>query len=115
MEKITIPEALTTALIGISVVMLILAIIAVFIIMISKIIRFVETKTSAIKKAPVSAEPASGSPATAPSNEVELINTDEKTAAVIMAIVSQQTDIPVNRLSFKSIRLIEENEKGGKA
>ena len=46
--------------------------------------------------------------------EVDLIGVDEKTAAVIMAIVSNQTDIPLNRLSFKSIKLIED-KKGGEA
>lgn len=111
----TIGEALIVSLIGICVVMSILAIIAVLIILISKIIRIVEKavskKTASTPAAPVAA-PA---PATDGANlgEVELIGTDEKTAAVIMAIVSQKSDIPLNRLSFKSIRLMDENEKGG--
>ena len=40
--------------------------------------------------------------------ELELIGTDEKTAAVIMAIVSDKSGIPLNRLSFKSIKLMED-------
>lgn len=40
--------------------------------------------------------------------QVDLIETDEKTAAVIMALVSHKSGIPLNRLSFKSIRLMED-------
>ncbi len=39
---------------------------------------------------------------------LELVNTDEKTAAVIMAIVSNQSGIPLERLQFKSITLMED-------
>ncbi len=38
----------------------------------------------------------------------EIVGADDKTAAVIMALVSHQTGIPLNRLSFKSIRLMED-------
>lgn len=42
--------------------------------------------------------------------ELELADVDEKTAALIMAIVSKNTNIPLSRLHFKSIRLV--NQKG---
>ena len=42
------------------------------------------------------------------SGELELVETDEKTAAVVMAIVSHQSGIPLNRLKFESIRLMED-------
>ena len=45
--------------------------------------------------------------------ELELVDTDEKTAAVIMAIVSKKSGIPLNRLSFKSIKLIDEKKGDG--
>ena len=64
--------------------------------------------------APVNAPSApAGVPMPAGMNqgELELINTDEKTAAVIMALVSHQTGIPLERLDFKSIRLIEDAER----
>jgi uncharacterized membrane protein len=38
--------------------------------------------------------------------ELKLINVDEKTAALIMAIVSHESDIPLSELDFHSIRLI---------
>ncbi|MEG0771383.1 MAG: OadG family transporter subunit [Clostridia bacterium] len=40
---------------------------------------------------------------------VILENTDDKTAALIMAIVSNQSNIPLDRLAFRSIKLLEEN------
>ena len=44
----------------------------------------------------------------ASSGNLELVGTDEKTAAVIMAIVSDKSGIPLNRLQFKSITLMED-------
>lgn len=40
--------------------------------------------------------------------EIKLIDVDEKTAACIMAIISDETKIPLDQLIFKSIRAIEE-------
>ena len=54
---------------------------------------------------PVAAQ--SAGPA-ASSGDLELVGTDEKTAAVIMAIVSDKSGIPLNRLQFKSITLMED-------
>ena len=39
---------------------------------------------------------------------VELINVDEQTAAIIMAIVSHRSGISLDRLAFKSIKLSED-------
>ena len=38
----------------------------------------------------------------------ELIGVEEREAAVVMAIVSHKTGIPLNRLKFESIRLTED-------
>ena len=46
-------------------------------------------------------------PATKSEGELMLIKTDERTAAVIMAIISDRSKIPLNRLSFKSIKLLD--------
>ncbi len=43
--------------------------------------------------------------------ELKLINTDERDAAMIMAIVADQTDTPLNELRFKSIKRVEDEEK----
>ena len=113
--KMPLTDALATSLIGITTVICILAVIALLIILVSKVIRAVEGMAK--KKAP--ATPAAATPA-APAGvpmpagmnqgELELINTDEKTAAIIMAIVSDKSGIPLNRLSFKSIKLVEDEK-----
>jgi Na+-transporting methylmalonyl-CoA/oxaloacetate decarboxylase gamma subunit len=114
--KMPLSDALATSVIGIVTVIAILAVIAVLIILVSKVIRAVES--AATKKAP--ATPAAATTATAPAGvpmpagmnqgELELVNTDEKTAAIIMAIVSDKSGIPLNRLSFKSIKLVEDKK-----
>ncbi len=48
-------------------------------------------------------------PVTKSEGELTLIRTDEQTAAVIMAIVSDRSKIPLNRLNFKSIKLLDTN------
>ena len=114
--KMPLSDALATSFIGITTVIIILAIIAVLIILVSKVIRAIEG--AATKKAPATpaAAPAASAPAGVPmpagmnQGELELINTDEKTAAVIMAIVSDKSGIPLNRLSFKSIKLVEDEK-----
>lgn len=40
------------------------------------------------------------------SGELKLIGVDEKTAAIIMAILSDELEIPLDELCFKSIKLI---------
>lgn len=115
--KMPLTDALATSVIGITTVIAILAVIAVLIILVSKVIRAIEGAAS--KKAPaapVAAAATAAAPAGVPmpagmnQGELELINTDEKTAAVIMAIVSDKSGIPLNRLSFKSIKLVEDEK-----
>lgn len=43
--------------------------------------------------------------------ELKLINTNERDAAMIMAIVADQTNTPLNELRFKSIKRVEDEEK----
>ncbi len=112
--NITVKDALFVSLKGILIVMLILAVVAVMVQILSKIIRRIRKKAyeradrKAAKKA---AAEAAANPKTAEadlsSGELELIGTDEKTAAVIMAVVSKESGIPLERLKFNSIRLLE--------
>ena len=110
--KMPLSDALATSLIGITTVICILAIIAVLIILVSKVIRTFEASASKRKpeteKSTESAAKGTPMPEGMNQGDVELIDTDEKTAAVIMAIVSQKSGIPLNRLAFKSIRLKED-------
>lgn len=113
--KMPISEALTTAIFGMATVVCILALIALCVMAISKVIQTMEKKSK--KDAPVAqtgaaapvAQPQGNPlPETRSNGSVELIDTDERTAAVIMAIVSNKSGIPLNRLDFKSIRLMED-------
>ncbi len=113
--KMPISQALTTALVGIVTVLLILSLIAVCIMILSKVIRTIESAAhkngEESKSAPAAeSKTANGEPLpyTKSIGSLELIGTDEATAAVIMAIVSDKSGIPLNRLEFKSIRLLEE-------
>ncbi len=110
--KMPLSEALAVSLIGITVVMVILAIIACLILLVSKAIRAIEAK--AASAGPAAPAPSQVTPAAqkTTAGQVELIDTDEKSAAVIMAIVSKKSGIPLERLSFRSIKLIEDEKKG---
>lgn len=118
-------EALNISLTGFVVVLIILALLAVIIVMLSRVVRAVEgmaekneDTAKVLSEAPSSATSVASTPvATVPSmvpvaygNYVELYKTDEKSAATIMAIVSHESGIPLNRLQFTSIRLIDDVE-----
>jgi len=111
--KMPLTDALAVSLIGIVTVILILAVIALLIILVSKVIRVIENAANR-KKAVAASEQTASAPAGVPmpsgmnQGELELVGTDEKTAAIIMAIVSDKSGIPLNRLAFKSIKLMED-------
>ena len=103
---------LIVALVGILIVLVELGILAVLIQGISQIVRALEGAVTMKSAAPAAAAPAPAAapvaaPA-APSAGVQLVGVDEPTAAVIMAIVSNESGIPLNRLSFKSIKITED-------
>ena len=64
-------------------------------------------KSAPVAEVRASAPKAVNAPGTS-SGDLELAGVDEKTAAVIMAIVSDKSGIPLNRLQFKSITLMED-------
>ena len=103
---------LIVALVGIVIVLVELGILAVLIQGISKIVRALEGAVSKKSAAPAAATPAPvAAPAVAPAAPgagVQLVGVDEPTAAVVMAIVSNESGIPLNRLSFKSIKITED-------
>lgn len=110
--KMPLTDALAVSLIGITTVICILAVISLLILLVSKVIRTVENAAGSKKTADVPAQAAADAgvpmPAGMNQGELELVGTDEKTAAIIMAIVSDKSGIPLNRLAFKSIRLMED-------
>ena len=109
---ITAEEALGISLKGIIIVMLILGLLAVTVVILSKIIRLVQ-KDDKVQPQSVPAAPPVKRPspkADESQGSVDLTGTDEKTAAVIMAIVSKESKIPLERLKFNSIKLIESED-----
>lgn len=114
---LTMPETMLVAVAGILVVMVELALITVLILGISKVLRSIESKLTGenndvyeIKPAASAAvnTPVAAPVAYAPAGSIQLIDVDEPTAAVVMALVSNQSGIPLERLMFKSIKGITE-------
>ncbi len=114
--KLGIADTLLTAAIGIVTVVTILATIACLILLLSKVIRTLESKGKGAQVEAVTApvavavtEPEGEPlPETESQGELTLIKTDEQTAAMIMAIVSDMSGIPLNKLCFHSIKLMED-------
>lgn len=119
-DGITIAEALNVSVTGFVVVLLILALLAILVLLLSKGVRAFESKAKKNTKAASKSEKAENAPtkvATAPTGtplpetcsagQLDLYDVDEKTAAVIMAIVSHESGIPLNRLQFKLIKAIK--------
>lgn len=107
-------ESFLIAISGIVIVFIMLAILCLFIPLISRCVQFFERrgKKSAPAAKPAAPAPApQAAPAAAPAGgtyggEVALIDVDEKTAACIMAIVSHETGIPLSELIFKKIKAL---------
>lgn len=120
-QEIDFFDALRVSATGFVVVFAELAVLAVLVFLLSKVVRSA-VRISENKKAvavgpevavaqpePLALPSANALPPNRSNGELELINTDEATAAVIMAIVSDQTDIPLNRLNFIRIEQLEED------
>ena len=118
-EFLTTSETMFVAIAGIAVVLLELAILAVLIVLLSKIFKAIENKVSTntetvateVVDTPAAAPVASpavsvSAPAYTVPGGLRLIDTDERTAAVVMALVSDQSGIPLEKLYFKSIRCL---------
>lgn len=110
----TLSEILSVSATGFIVVLIVLILLAVIIVILSKAIQLVEggakksVKKESISKAKGTETNTSTAPTTVPTQQaggLTLYKTDYKTAASIMAIVSHETGIPLNRLAFSSIKL----------
>ena len=112
-QHLTTSEMLLNAGIVILVVFAVLFLMYILISLSGKIIQ-------GITKLGAKEEPAKAAPAAAPaapaapeeefsSGSLKLKNCDEKTAAMIMAIVADDSGIPLEELVFKSIKLVEKD------
>lgn len=103
-------EACLIALSGLVIVFIVLAVLCGMIPVVSKVVSAIESrKAKPLPPVPAAeAKPAENKPA-APqtyTGEVALIGCDEKTAAMVMAIVSHETGIPLNELIFRKIKAL---------
>ena len=115
-QHLTTPEMFLNAGIVILVVFGVLLLMYILISISGKIIEAItkigkkEEPAKAAAPAPATAAPAVAAAASEEefsSGSLKLKGCDEKTAAMIMAIVADDTGIPLNELVFKSIKLVE--------
>lgn len=100
---LTFGQSLVLSGIGMLVVLMELAILAVMIIILSKVLGAVLGDKKPAAPAAAAPAPAPAAPAPRPAGLV-LENVDEPSAAMVMAIVSDKTGIPLNHLDFHSIK-----------
>lgn len=113
-QHLSTAEMLMNAGIVILVVFVVLLLMYILISISGKIIQAI-TNIGSKKEKKAEPTPAATPAAPAASEEVfssgslKLKNCDEKTAAMIMAIVADDSGIPLEELVFKSIKLVEKN------
>jgi len=105
----SVTDSLIVSAFGISIVFLALVLLSLFVKIQSYIIKtFIpDKKTDLNKKGNISKTPVANNEKEFSAGELKLINVDEKTAAMIMAIVSDETKIPLSELRFKTIKAID--------
>ena len=109
-------ESLLVALSGLVTVFIMLAVLCLMIPVISKVVSSVEGNKAAPAPTASAAPTAAAAPAAseAPAKrsgetytgEIALIGCDEKTAAMVMAIVSYETGTPLDQLIFHKIKAL---------
>lgn len=109
-ESLTIAQGLQIALYGFATVFIMLAILMLIITVMNKVVVAMTSKQEKAEEKVVEEVVEVKKPANVEyAGEIQLIDVDEKTAACIMAIISDETNIPLENLIFKKIRLLEDN------
>lgn len=108
----SILDSLGVALFCITLVFSVLAILFTLVILLSKglnlfNVRRSEAPTGSVEASAVAVGERKNDEAAFSTGELKLFNVDEKTAAMIMAIVSHESQIPLSELIFKSIKAVE--------
>lgn len=114
-KALGLTDALLVSGVGIVVVMAELALLAVLVYLLSRMVRSLERKggkksdsanaeTAAVVESNVSAAKSSDSA----SSRIELYGLDDATAAAVMATLSHQLGKPLEHLDFKSIKLLDQ-------
>lgn len=106
----SIIESLLVSINGISIVFIVLITLSFLLMLQSKIIGSVVKKYNSketVEEVDLNKDGAQESVVNATSGELKLLGVDERTAAMIMAIVSDESKIPLSELQFKSIKAID--------
>lgn len=105
-------DSLYTSIFGIAVVFLVLVVMIFMIYLLATGVRMASKPKPVVIAADnyESAPAIELAPPPSDPQNLKLIDVDEKTAAMIMAIVCDETGTPPNELYFKSIRLIQNQE-----
>lgn len=110
-KELSMIDALTISVTGILMVFIELVLLAFAVIIISKIVGTFSKNKKQPKKINDIVSTQRGKiplPETQSRGNIDLINVSQEDAAVIMAIVSNTSGIPLNRLVFNSIKLLED-------
>ena len=115
--EMDIMQTLLISLVGFSIVFVVLGFLAIFVYGMGKVFDMLGKKKEAKEAAAApetTAAPAAQTGSPLPANQsigdLTLINVTEEEAAVIMAVTSSKTGIPLNRLKFNSIKNLEDNK-----
>ena len=111
--EMTLSRALLISVVGICVVFIMLGAIALFVKLMGVVFDRLQKNKPADAPTPSAAPPNEKNGAPLPANmsqgTLTLENVSEEEAAIIMAIVSSRSGIPLNHLQFHSIKLLEES------
>ena len=108
---LTVPQALLVAFCGLLIVFIMLAALSGIMYLLSKALNAAPKQEAAGAPAAPTAPAAPAAPAKAAAGQtyagqVALVGVDEKTAACLMAIVSEETKIPLDELVFHKIEAL---------
>ncbi|HHU90875.1 MAG TPA: OadG family protein [Clostridiaceae bacterium] len=99
-------EGLQILVIGLGTVFLVLISLSGAVALESRIFSFLNKSKKENPAAEISTTPEKSTVVNASVGELKLIDVDERTAAMIMAIVSDESQIPLSELNFKYIKAI---------
>lgn len=108
---LTVPQALLVAFCGLLIVFIMLAALSGIMYLLSKALNAAPKQEAAGAPAAPTAPAAPAAPVKTPAGQtytgqVALVGVDEKTAACLMAIVSEETKIPLDELVFHKIEAL---------
>ena len=107
----SVMESVVVALFIWALVFVVLAVLCTIVLVLSKVLGLKANRKTAVEDSAVIVTPAGTTKdmdvVQLSSGELKLKNVDEKTAAMIMAIVSDESGIPLSELCFKSIKAMD--------